>query len=150
MDIPHETGGLTAIARDPHTIFVYWTPGAFGADKLTGKPGANVRAIIGWRLRLQSADCQVKREIEIDPAAGSYYFHELIPGLSYEINLALVDTMTELHTVGRCRPVDLPAKVFSSESSDQWPVSIAQLTSMLGEEGRRYTGSSGNTPRKET
>jgi hypothetical protein len=141
------TGGLTAIARDPQTIFVYWNPGSFGADKFSGKPGSNVRAIIGWRLKLASADRQVRREIEIDPAVGKYYFNSLIPGLTYEISLCLIDTMTEEHTVGRCLPVTLPSGNFSAESSAGWEVSERELVALLGEEGRKYAGSSGHSPR---
>ena len=147
MNDQNATGGLTAIARDPQTIFVYWNPGSFGADRLTGKPGANVRAIVGWRLKIASIDRQVKREVEIDPAAGKYYFNALIPGLTYEISLCLIDTMTEAHTVGRCPPVALPSGNFSKESGQGWEVSPQDLVALLGEEGRKYGGSSGQQPR---
>ena len=146
MNTQNSTGGLTAIARDPQTIFVYWNPGAFGADRLSGKPGANVRAIIGWRLELRSVDGQVRREVEIDPAAGKYYFNALIPGLTYDITLRLVDTMTEQHTVGRCLPVSLPGGSFSTESANGWEVSVQELVSLLGDEGRKFGGASDQRP----
>lgn len=147
MNNQNPTGGLSALARDPQTIFVYWNPGSFGADHLSGKPGSNVRAIVGWRLELRSDDGQVRREVEINPDAGRYYFNSLIPGLTYTVALRLMDTMTEMHTAGRSLPVTLPGLGFSSESAKGWEVSVQDLVGLLGEEGRKYGGSSGQSGR---
>lgn len=134
---------FTAIARDPRTIFVYWDAGCFGGDKLTGKPGANVRAIIAWKLRVRDRSTGEDNLVGIDPATGKHYLHNLAPGHCYEISLCQQDTMRDLHTIARAAPLTLPENTFSALSSPDWEVTMEGLAALLGDEGRNYLGSSG-------
>lgn len=142
MDSDEKTAGAMAIARDPRTIFIYWDAEQTGTDKLTGKPGANIRAVTAWFI---SASCHDTGDIincPVDPSAGRFYLHELIPGQTYQIRLCMQDTMGDLHTLIRFAPVTTPSGGFSTVQHQDWTVSLEELKSLLGPEGLQYLGSS--------
>ena len=131
-----------AIARDPHTIFIYWDAEKVGADKLTGKPGSNIRAIAGWALDAHCPDTGDVLVCAIDPAAGRHYLHGLVPGQTYHVRLCMQDTMRDLHTLVRFPPVTTPCGSFCQEAHPDWPVSLDELRALLGPEGLNYLGAS--------
>lgn len=106
---------LTAMAQTPQTLFVCWDAEALANDKLTGKIGANVRAIVGWGLRI-SGDDEV-RDFVITPAIGKYYVHQLCGGKTYKISLFAQDTMREKHTIVICGEVTMPQNKIADDAN---------------------------------
>ncbi len=134
MENNPECGGIKAIARDPHTIFVYWDADMIGSDKLSGRPGANVRAVIAWSLKLYCCDTKDVLMQEVDPASGKHYFHGLHSGYTYQIRLCQVDTMGDAHCFLQCDEVVLPRSGFSSTHDPEWAVSKQDLVEIMGKE----------------
>lgn len=136
-----QPGGACALARDPQTIFIYWDQ-SIGSDKLNGAIGANVRAIIGWALKVKCLQENHEYTFEVDPKRGSHYLCELHPGWSYDIRLCQMDTMGEYHTLCRCGTITLEQAGFSPEHDPMYPVSVQELVQMLGSENFSCIGSS--------
>ena len=125
---------LTAVARDPRTAFVCWDRQAFGSDKLNGKVGANVRAIVGWCLRVASVDGLFCRDCVIAPEAGNYYLTGLRGGVDYRVSILAQDTVREKHQLAACGPFALPADAVSDEEMAGWEISKDLLRELCGGE----------------
>lgn len=136
-----------AIARDPHTIFVYWDADCVGGDKLSGKPGANVRAIIGWTLEVYCCDTKTSEEYSIEPQAGKYYFHGLHSGYTYRVKLCQIDTMKHSHCFHKYEDVTLPRAGFSGVSDPEWAVSPDEIMALIGPISEGMFGASENSGR---
>lgn len=125
---------LTAVARDPSTVFVCWDASAFGSDLLNGKIGANVRAIAGWCLRVAPQDGDPVDYV-ITPETGKYYVNGLRPGGVYWISIMLQDTVREKHRVCACGPLATPVAAVSEEEMRGWEISKETLAALCGGEG---------------
>lgn len=124
---------LTAVARDPHTIFVCWDVAAFGSDKLNGKVGGNVRAIAGWCLRVNALDSSFSQDYAITPEAGKYYIGALRAGTDYKVSLLLQDTVQEKHLVSSCGPLALPNTTVSDAEMRGWEINKEAFIELFGD-----------------
>lgn len=123
---------LTAVAQEPRTLFVCWDAAAFGSDKLNGKVGANVRAIIGWCLRATALEGGGYRDFAITPETGRCYLTGMEPGQTYQISLLLQDTVREKHLVCGCGPLTMPVAAVSDEEVAGWEISKETLAALCG------------------
>jgi len=138
--MPHSISvEMGALARDPHTVFLYWRVAADGPAPPDGR----------WLLRARDVADDAVREVEVDPMAGTYYMN-VEPGHTYEFELAL-KRPDGLNVVCRSAPVqvppDGPAAAFAARfGRARPPVPDGQAPGLDYETTALFLGSSGPTP----
>jgi hypothetical protein len=108
---------LVAIARDPHTLFVYWDldwPAVFG-----GRPPSDRKV----HLRVQSSDGTEESRATVEPFAGSHCLAVSRARASYQVELGYHEPAGIWNSVATSAPVATPP----DDVADSGPIDVATV-----------------------
>ncbi len=118
---------ITAMARDPEWLFVYWeiTPrGLEAARSELGRKGAAAKTalrvydVTGVDFSGQNANRSV--DIEIADDAGNWYVNTNDPGRTFLIDVGLLGPAGVFCTIARSNLVATPRATASEETDERW------------------------------
>lgn len=91
-------GRAFALARDPHTLFVYWRLAPSGVPGSDTPHQPNRFAMSDWILRLESRDPLTVQDFAVVIGSGRHYA-QARPGTTYRIRLGIRDAVGDFHPV---------------------------------------------------
>jgi hypothetical protein len=115
---------VTAMARDPHWIFVYWevTDEALAAAHgAVGSPGAAVLRVYDTTYRLfDGTNANSFFDVPVQRPANNHYVRVDRPGSTFHVDIGVKDAGGAFATIARSGPVETPPNAISSDTRVEW------------------------------
>jgi hypothetical protein len=119
-EAPQSANRMTAMLRDPSTIFVYWNLGGEARDFLRKKVGEEAYRAALWMLRLTNLDTGRAQDVGVDPDAGNWYL-KVDPDAMYETEIGL-KSGSQFFRALSAAPVRVPPESYSAVYDRDWMV----------------------------
>ncbi|MBI3630408.1 MAG: DUF4912 domain-containing protein [Candidatus Rokubacteria bacterium] len=116
---------VTAMARDPHWLFVYWevTDEALAtAHGAVGSPGAPcVLRVYDTTYRLfDGTNANSFFDVPVQRPANNHYVRVDRPGSTFHVDIGVKDAGGAFATIARSGPVETPRNAISSDTRVEW------------------------------
>ena len=117
---------ITAMARDPFTIYLYWELADEAVEKARSTLGESLLEL-RFTLRVyesfDGAELATVEDITIDPASDSAYITVTRPGSKYSVAIGLAAGDGTFETIATSNSVTTPIANPSHTKDPEWPVS---------------------------
>lgn len=138
---------ITALARGPYTLFVFWELTEEAIEKARASHGKSLPSL-RWTLRLNKTDVDIDGathlyDVTVDPSLNSYYLTVKEAGAIYSVAIGLTDDEGRFFPIAQSNQVTTPVDRPSDQTDETWSVSdedFALLYYLSG--GGKMAGSS--------
>lgn len=124
--------GFSAMVRNPHSLFLYWTVEGEGGGDRIGARGIDIRAVQTWMLRAVDHTDGTVQDIDVQLSWRNYYLH-VQPDHVYDVRLGVRDAVGEFHAIARSESIPMPPADWASPDDDADGVDWERLLQIIGQ-----------------